>query len=89
MRRPAADQFANYRSIWECKPVLRLVYDDFYDRTAAACRIGRTIEIGGGVGNLKQRLSDVVATDIQFAPWLDMPGMMILPSGSFTSSKVW
>ena len=30
-----------------------------------------TIEIGGGIGNLKQRLTDVVATDIQFAPWLD------------------
>jgi SAM-dependent methyltransferase len=66
-----ADQLADHRSIWERKPVLRLVYDDFYDRIAAACRPGLTIEIGGGIGNLKRRLTDVVATDIQSAPWLD------------------
>jgi SAM-dependent methyltransferase len=66
-----ADQLADHRSIWERKAVLRLVYDDFYDRMAAACRPGRTIEIGGGIGNLKRRLHDVVATDIQCAPWLD------------------
>ena len=66
-----ADQLADHRSIWERKPVLRLVYDDFYDRIAAACRPGLTIEIGGGIGNLKRRLTDVIATDIQNAPWLD------------------
>jgi SAM-dependent methyltransferase len=66
-----ADQLADHRSTWERKPVLRLVYDDFYDRIAAACRPGLTIEIGGGIGNLKRRLTDVVATDIQNAPWLD------------------
>jgi SAM-dependent methyltransferase len=65
------DQLADYRTIWDRKPVLRLIYDDFYDRIAAACRPGRTIEIGGGIGNLKRRLSDVIATDIQSAPWLD------------------
>jgi SAM-dependent methyltransferase len=71
MGAPAADALADYRSVWERKPVLRLIYDDFYDRIAAACRTGPTIEIGGGIGNLKQRLGEVVATDIQFAPWLD------------------
>src|SRR5215510_7314623 len=60
-----------YRSAWQHKPVLQLVYDDFSDRIAAACAPGLTIEIGGGIGNLKQRLTDVVATDVQFAPWLD------------------
>jgi SAM-dependent methyltransferase len=62
----------DYRSIWDRKPVLRLVYDDFYDRMAAASVPGMSVEIGGGIGNLKQRLSNVVATDIQFAPWLDL-----------------
>jgi SAM-dependent methyltransferase len=66
-----ADQLTDYRNIWERKAVLRLVYDDFYDRIAAACRDGRTIEIGGGIGNLKHRLTEVIATDIQYAPWLD------------------
>jgi len=56
---------------WEGKAATRVVYEDFYDRLAAECRPGRTIEIGGGIGNLKQRLGDVVSTDIQFVPWLD------------------
>src|SRR5436309_3192538 len=71
MQRAASDQLADHRSIWERKPVLRLVYDDFYDRIAAACKPGLTIELGGGIGNLKRRLTEVVATDIQYAPWLD------------------
>jgi SAM-dependent methyltransferase len=71
MQRAASDQLADHRGVWERKGVLRLVYDDFYDRIATACGCGLAIEIGGGTGNLKRRLSEVVATDIQFAPWLD------------------
>src|SRR5207253_10823581 len=66
-----ADPLNNYADVWDRKPVLRAVYQDFYDRLAAECRPGVTIEIGGGIGNLKQRLTDVIATDIQSAPWLD------------------
>jgi SAM-dependent methyltransferase len=29
------------------------------------------LEIGGGIGNLKRRLADVISTDIQSGPWLD------------------
>ena len=71
MEQAASGQLADHRGVWDRKPVLRLVYEDFYDRIAAACRSGRTIEIGGGIGNLKRRLREVVATDIQSAPWLD------------------
>jgi SAM-dependent methyltransferase len=60
-----------YLSVWDRKPILRAVYDDFYDRIATFCASGLTIEIGGRIGNLKRRLPNVVATDIQFAPWLD------------------
>src|SRR5262245_15405723 len=71
MTAPASEPLDGYRDIWERKPVLRLIYDDFYDRIAAACVSGLAIELGGGIGNLKQRLPEVVATDIQPAPWLD------------------
>jgi SAM-dependent methyltransferase len=67
----ASQPLEGYRDAWDRKPVLRAIYGDFYDRIAAACRPGVTIEIGGGIGNLKERLADVVATDIQPAPWLD------------------
>jgi SAM-dependent methyltransferase len=66
-----ADALQLYRAIWQRKPVLRVIYNDFYDRIAATCVPGVTIELGGGSGNLKERLDDVIATDIQFAPWLD------------------
>jgi SAM-dependent methyltransferase len=68
---PPSQPLGNYADVWDRKPVLRTVYEDFYDRLAPECRPGTTIEIGGGIGNLKRRLGGVVATDIQFAPWLD------------------
>jgi hypothetical protein len=53
--------------VWNRKPVLRCIRrflrsHCFYDRIA--CRAGLTIEIGGGIGNLKRRLTELVATDI-------------------------
>jgi len=60
-----------YSSIWDRKPVLKTIYNDYYDRIVGACVEGMTVEIGGGVGNLKQRLPNVVTTDIQPASWLD------------------
>ncbi len=66
-----SNQLLSYRAVWQRKPVLRLIYNDFYDRIAAACVPGPIVEVGGGVGNLKHRIGGVIATDIQFAPWLD------------------
>ena len=63
---------ASYRAAWQAKPVLRELYEDFYRRMASACRPGRTLEIGGGSGNFKSFRPDVVSTDIQFSPWLDV-----------------
>ncbi len=69
---PARDVLAGYRSMWDRKPVLRVVYDDLFRRIAEACGPGTTLEIGGGSGNLAERLPDVVASDIQYAPWLNL-----------------
>jgi SAM-dependent methyltransferase len=66
-----ADALRDHRDTWKRKAVLRAIYGDFYDRIAAACVPGLTIEIGGGIGNLKERIPHLVSTDVQFAPWLD------------------
>jgi SAM-dependent methyltransferase len=66
------DRLERYRSVWERKPVLRVVYDDFFRRISAACVPGITIELGGGTGNLKEKFPNVISSDIQFAPWLDL-----------------
>lgn len=60
-----------YRGQWKSKPVLRAVYTDYYRRILAECKPGRSLEIGGGSGNLKEFMSGVVSTDIVPSPWLD------------------
>lgn len=60
-----------YREIWRRKPALRAVYGDIYRRIGVYRRPGRTLEIGGGSGNLKDFTPDVVSTDILPVPWLD------------------
>lgn len=64
------------RAAWEAKPALREVYRDCYRRMAAALRPGRTLEVGGAIGNLKEFAEttglDIISSDIQFAPWLDL-----------------
>ena len=60
------------RKIWQDKPVLRKIYHDYYKRIVEACNPGQTLEIGGGSGNLKGFLENVISTDIQAVPWLDV-----------------
>ncbi len=60
------------RQTWEDKPVLRAIYRDYYRRIVERCRPGRTLEVGGGSGNLKTMLPDVVSSDIVDLPWLDV-----------------
>lgn len=54
------DSPVDYRAIWQSKPVLRAVYRDWYARMTARCAPGRTLEIGGGSGNLKAFPPEVV-----------------------------
>lgn len=60
---------------WEAKPLLQRIYAGFYDRIAALIderAPGRIVEIGSGVGNLKSRLPQALATDLFPNPWLDL-----------------
>jgi SAM-dependent methyltransferase len=77
-----SDDLTDYRLSWERKPVLRTIYSDFFTRLAGHCKPGRTLEIGGGIGNLKEMLSDVVSSDIQFSSHLDLVAdAQSLPTG--------
>lgn len=67
-----SESLANYRSVWKQKAVLRTVYDDLFGRIANCCVPGRTLEIGGGIGNLSAKIDGMISSDIQFAPWLDL-----------------
>ena len=54
----------HYRAVWNDKPVLQEIYRDYYRRIAARCVPGRTLEVGGGSGNLKAALDHVTSADI-------------------------
>ena len=62
------------RECWNAKPLLRAVYADFYrmirDRLPRD-RTGAVIEIGSGMGNIKEWIPECVTTDLFPNPWLD------------------
>ena len=69
---PVSDPHSSYREIWSRKPILRLVYQDYYRRIAAMCVPGETIEIGGGIGQLKGFIPAAWSSDIQHSPMVDI-----------------
>ncbi len=59
---------------WQSKPLLREIYTGFYERIVSFIEPGlqgRVVEIGSGIGNLKSRLPNALATDLFPNPWLD------------------
>lgn len=68
----APQTVADYRAIWEKKPILRAIYTDIYRRMAERCAHGPILEIGGGSGNFKAFAPQTVSSDILYAPWLDL-----------------
>lgn len=60
---------------WQRKPLLRQIYDSFYDRIVSLLDLGipgQVVEIGSGIGNLKARLPSAICTDLFPNPWLDL-----------------
>jgi SAM-dependent methyltransferase len=58
---------------WEAKPVLREIYRDFHRLLARYLSDvpGETVEIGSGIGNIKEVIPHCVRTDIFPNPWND------------------
>lgn len=59
---------------WDRKPVLRTLYHEFYTRIAQHARLGPDslcVEIGSGIGNIKDVIPGCLRTDIFANPWLD------------------
>ena len=64
-----------HRSVWEKKPALRLIYEDYHRRMLAAMPNGgegdKILEIGSGSGHLREFAEDVVTIDVLPSPWID------------------
>jgi len=79
MESPEQDLAEHQRQIeenlryWNAKPVLRDIYRDFHRMLARyLSRVsGETVEIGSGIGNIKEVIPDCVRTDVFPNPWID------------------
>jgi hypothetical protein len=69
-----SEEVRRQREVWLNKPVLRLLYNNWYSRCAAQFS-GQSpvVEIGAGSRNFKSSYPDVISTDV-FAtgPWIDL-----------------
>ena len=61
-----------HQAVWQDKPVLRALYRGWYEEIASYLQPGRTLEVGGGTGNLKEFAPEVICTDVVEVPWLDV-----------------
>ena len=60
--------------LWKKKPLLQGIYANFYAEIALRIQhehAGLIVEIGSGIGNLKQCVPECITTDLFENPWLD------------------
>ena len=68
-----SDKLARHREIWKKKKILRVIYTDWYKQILKDLGHGKgkTVELGAGSGNFKEFKPGVLASDIEYCPWLD------------------
>ncbi len=62
------------RMHWQRKPLLRRVYSQFYRdivKRVVRGKTGAIVELGSGMGNIKEHLPECITTDVFPNPWLD------------------
>jgi SAM-dependent methyltransferase len=64
----------SHRDIWRQKEALRAIYEHWYRQMFAHVQHtdGITIELGGGIGNLKDFNGRIVSSDLERYEWLDL-----------------
>lgn len=63
------------RASWNRKPVLRAIYEGFYREIQKQLLLtlpGRLVEIGSGIGNLRDHVPGAICTDLFPNPWIDL-----------------
>jgi SAM-dependent methyltransferase len=65
--------FQNHQ-IWQSKPILQKIYDDLYRtilKQIASNIDGCIVELGSGIGSIKNVIPQCICTDIFQNPWID------------------
>jgi SAM-dependent methyltransferase len=68
------DEIQNNLALWKRKPSLRKSYRLFHQLIAdnlSALSTGTVVELGSGIGNIKEVIPNCVRTDLFENPWLD------------------
>jgi SAM-dependent methyltransferase len=88
---PLVDALAEQESAWRNRPLLRRLYNDWFDLIEARlARVeGPTVELGSGFAPLKTRLPEIVATDVEPTPWVDeVADAHALPYGDVSLANI-
>jgi len=79
-----------HRDLWEKKPALRQAYRRFHEAIAARLSSvpGETLEVGSGIGTIKEAIPDCITSDLFPNPWLDRTEnayQLSVPGGSLAN----
>ena len=68
-----AETLREHERAWNERPLLRRIYRDWFRLLASRlARVpGVTLELGSGIGQLREFVPDVVTTDVEPTPWAD------------------
>lgn len=59
------------RDHWQSKPLLEKIYRRFYEAIRAKLKPGPTLELGSGIGQIKQFIPDCITSDLFANPGID------------------
>lgn len=61
------------QQLWNRKPLLRIVYTDLYQQMKEQLShvSGKAVELGSGMGSIRETLPDCILTDLFPYPWID------------------
>lgn len=68
-----ADTLREHERAWTERRLLRRIYGDWFDLIASKLSAvpGETLELGSGIGRLRDHVSGLVTTDVEPTPWAD------------------
>jgi SAM-dependent methyltransferase len=69
----AYETLYEHRAAWNRRPLIREIYASWYARIARELSSvdGATVELGCGIGTLKEFVPGITATDVLESPWAD------------------